>query len=37
MGFAVFTNADTGWLLVNALREYLVIGTAVVEESEDQS
>ena len=31
MGFAVFTNADTGWLLVNALREYLVIGTAVVE------
>lgn len=37
MGFAVFTNADTGWLLVNALREYLVIGTAVVAQSEDQS
>lgn len=37
MGFAVFTNADTGWLLVNALREYLVIGAAVVEEGGDQS
>ncbi|MEM1089113.1 MAG: serine hydrolase domain-containing protein, partial [Pseudomonadota bacterium] len=28
MGFAIFTNADTGSLLVNALREYLVIGSA---------
>lgn len=37
MGFAVFTNADTGWLLVNTLREYLVIGTAVVEEGEGRS
>ncbi len=37
MGFAVFTNADTGWLLVNALREYLVIGTSVVEAAEDRS
>ncbi|MEM6807697.1 MAG: serine hydrolase [Pseudomonadota bacterium] len=25
-GFAIFTNADTGWLMVDALREYLVIG-----------
>ncbi|MEM7613167.1 MAG: serine hydrolase [Pseudomonadota bacterium] len=31
MGFAVFTNADTGWLLVNTLREYLVIGMPEVE------
>ncbi len=28
MGFAIFTNADTGSLLVNALREYLIIGRA---------
>ncbi|MEM9183075.1 MAG: serine hydrolase [Pseudomonadota bacterium] len=28
MGFAIFTNADSGSLLVNALREYLVIGSA---------
>lgn len=26
MGFVIFTNGDTGWLLVDALREYLVIG-----------
>ncbi|MEM8983814.1 MAG: serine hydrolase [Pseudomonadota bacterium] len=26
IGFAVFTNADTGSLLVDALREYLIIG-----------
>lgn len=31
MGFVVFTNADTGSLLVNALREYLVIGAATEE------
>ncbi|MEO1244157.1 MAG: serine hydrolase [Pseudomonadota bacterium] len=35
MGFVVFTNADTGWLLVNALREYLVTGRSGVEEGED--
>ena len=34
MGFVVFTNADSGSLLVNALREYLVIGAPVVEEHE---
>ncbi|MEN7343920.1 MAG: serine hydrolase [Pseudomonadota bacterium] len=28
MGFVVFTNAETGWMLVNALREYLIIGNA---------
>ncbi len=33
MGFVVFTNADTGWLLVNALREYLVIGAPLAEET----
>ncbi|MEL6868433.1 MAG: serine hydrolase [Pseudomonadota bacterium] len=26
MGFAIFTNADTGWIFVNALRDYLVLG-----------
>ncbi|MFK7889042.1 MAG: hypothetical protein AB8G16_19460 [Gammaproteobacteria bacterium] len=26
MGLVIFTNGDTGWLLVDALREYLVIG-----------
>ncbi|MEO0974965.1 MAG: serine hydrolase, partial [Pseudomonadota bacterium] len=33
MGFVVFTNADSGSLLVNALREYLVIGRPTVEAS----
>lgn len=33
IGFVVFTNADTGSLLVNALREYLVIGTAIDSET----
>ncbi len=28
LGFAVFTNADSGSMLVDALREYLVIGQA---------
>ncbi len=37
MGFVVFTNADTGSLLVNTLRDYLVIGAPDVEEVEDQS
>lgn len=32
MGFAIFTNADTGWMLVNALREYLVIGRVSVDD-----
>jgi len=35
MGFVVFTNADTGYLLVNALREYLVIGASAAEDGED--
>ena len=34
MGFVVFTNADTGSLLVNALREYLVVGAPVVPAGE---
>ncbi|MEM1264157.1 MAG: serine hydrolase [Pseudomonadota bacterium] len=28
VGFVVFTNADTGSLLIDALREYLIIGNA---------
>ena len=35
MGFVVFTNADTGSLLANALREYLVIGVSDAEEGEN--
>lgn len=37
MGFVVFTNADTGSLLINALREYLVTGAQAEEEGEEQS
>jgi len=36
IGFVVFTNADTGSLLVNTLRNYLVIGAPNAEEGEDQ-
>ncbi len=34
MGFAVFTNSNTGVALINALREYLIIGKQPTEETE---